>query len=178
MSMTILYGQLQMDFGALRRYKVRLKCRSRLADMKCKSRNAQSSPETDYYRLHDFARHAIHSTETLAVAINTMDSILQQHQIFSERRQQGEISVKPNSTNDIGLRDQGEGSSDRYGDQLRTFELSHREMSQRLQQHMQFQYRMLVGLKARSESNGLRIQNEINLESSSWLVGLKICKYD
>lgn len=39
-------------------------------------------PEPDYRRLHDLARHAIHVTETLDVALGTMHAILVQHEAF------------------------------------------------------------------------------------------------
>ncbi|KAK8029444.1 hypothetical protein PG993_010735 [Apiospora rasikravindrae] len=40
----------------------------------------EGKPEPDYRRLHDLARHAIHVTETLDVALGTMHAILVQHQ--------------------------------------------------------------------------------------------------
>ena len=39
--------------------------------------NGQS--DIDYPRLHNFARHTIHSTETLGVTLNTVDNIIKQH---------------------------------------------------------------------------------------------------
>lgn len=43
------------------------------------------SPEsTNFERLHDIARHIIHSNETLEVALSTLDGIQQAHRLFSE----------------------------------------------------------------------------------------------
>jgi len=38
--------------------------------------------------LHDIARHAIHSTETLGVASNTINSILRQHELLLKKQRQ------------------------------------------------------------------------------------------
>jgi hypothetical protein len=32
--------------------------------------------------MHEIARHAIHSSETLAMAVETMNSLIQEHEIF------------------------------------------------------------------------------------------------
>jgi hypothetical protein len=37
---------------------------------------------TNFPRLHDVARHIIHSNETLDVALETVDSIIHEHTIF------------------------------------------------------------------------------------------------
>lgn len=50
-----------------------------------KSRNAISRPDTDYPFLHDFARHVIHSTETLGVALDTVNNMIQQHAVITEK---------------------------------------------------------------------------------------------
>ena len=44
------------------------------------------SPEPDYPYLHELARHIIHSTETLNVAIETVDGMIGQHEQFSKQR--------------------------------------------------------------------------------------------
>jgi hypothetical protein len=40
--------------------------------------------QPDFPRLHDIARHIIHSNETLDVAVDTIDSISHQNILFSE----------------------------------------------------------------------------------------------
>ncbi|KAL7624601.1 hypothetical protein AAE478_006168 [Parahypoxylon ruwenzoriense] len=45
-------------------------------------RKPPGKPQPDYRRLHDIARHAIHVSETLDVAVETMDGILAQHDDF------------------------------------------------------------------------------------------------
>lgn len=101
-----------------------------MADENSKSRNAIARPDTDYPFLHDFARHVIHSTETLGVALDTANSIIQQHAFFMDsqaQRSHQHIKVLPQT-----------------------------------RQYMHFQRQMLVSLRARSEANQLRLQNEIN----------------
>ena len=53
--------------------------------------NGQS--DIDYPRLHDFARHTIHSTETLGVTLNTVDSIIRQHAELTGKHGQGEPGI-------------------------------------------------------------------------------------
>ena len=43
--------------------------------------------EPDFSFLHDFARHAIHSSETIDVAVETMAHMLRQHEWFSNAGQ-------------------------------------------------------------------------------------------
>jgi hypothetical protein len=39
-------------------------------------------PKPDYLRLHEIARHVAHSSETLATAIDTVDSLISEHDRF------------------------------------------------------------------------------------------------
>lgn len=48
-----------------------------------KGRNESSRPKADYPFLHDLARHVIHSTETLGVALDTVDRIIEQQGILA-----------------------------------------------------------------------------------------------
>ncbi|KAH7050332.1 hypothetical protein B0J12DRAFT_93949 [Macrophomina phaseolina] len=58
------------------------------------------SPEsTNFERLHDIARHIIHSNETLEVALSTLDGMQQAHQLFSE-----EVSANEATTQDFSMR--------------------------------------------------------------------------
>ncbi|KAJ5085299.1 hypothetical protein N7532_010070, partial [Penicillium argentinense] len=43
----------------------------------------EGRPGPDYRRLHDIARHAIHVTESLDVAVQTLEQILRQHQCYT-----------------------------------------------------------------------------------------------
>ena len=56
-------------------------------------------PQTDYRRLHDIARHAIHVTETLDLAVETLQSILAQHGDFVAT-----VNEDHKSSEDIHLR--------------------------------------------------------------------------
>ncbi|KAG8623515.1 hypothetical protein KVT40_008491 [Elsinoe batatas] len=42
------------------------------------------SPDPDYERMHEVARHIIHCTEMLATAINVVKSVIEEHNIFLE----------------------------------------------------------------------------------------------
>jgi Mg2+ and Co2+ transporter CorA len=46
-------------------------------------------PNPDYRRLHDTARHAIHVSETLDLAVKTMGGVLTQHQDFTAAASEG-----------------------------------------------------------------------------------------
>lgn len=63
-----------------------------------KSRNDISRPDADYPCLHDFARHVIHSTETLGVALDTVNNMIQQHAVFKEKQPQNQYrSIRASS---------------------------------------------------------------------------------
>lgn len=87
----------------------------------CQGRNDSSRLKNGYSLFHDFARHVIHSTETLGVALDTVNSMIEQQKLVTESQ-----------------------------------EMSH------TRQRLHFQRQMLGNLRARSESNQLRLQNEIN----------------
>jgi hypothetical protein len=46
-----------------------------------------SAPEPDYPRLHDLARHTIHSSETLHMAAHAVERMMDSHELFSQDRQ-------------------------------------------------------------------------------------------
>lgn len=94
-------------------------------------RNESSRLKTDYPFLHDFARHVIHSTETLGVALDTVDRIIEQQQ-----------SLAVNLNHQACLE---------------------AKVPAQTHQTLHFQRQMLKNLRARSEANQLRLQNEINL---------------
>lgn len=97
-----------------------------------KARKSFSKPPSpDYLRLHDIARHAGHSTETLGVAVQTVETMITQHTLLIE----GGASM--NSTA--------------------------RRINHQTSKHLFFYSQMLQGLKARSEANRERLQNEITL---------------
>ncbi len=93
-------------------------------------RNQSSLLKADYPFLHDFARHVIHSTETLGVALDVVNRIIEQQESFMENSNRG-----PH---------QGTTSLPES------------------QQHLYFHRQILRGLRARSEANQQRLQNEIN----------------
>jgi hypothetical protein len=46
------------------------------------NRTSENNPQPDYVLMHEMARHAIHSSEMLAMAIETLTSIIQEYEIF------------------------------------------------------------------------------------------------
>jgi hypothetical protein len=46
------------------------------------NRTKLGNPQPDFITMHEIARHAIHSSETLAMAIETVGSMIQEHEIF------------------------------------------------------------------------------------------------
>ncbi|EEH10403.1 conserved hypothetical protein [Histoplasma capsulatum G186AR] len=91
----------------------------------------------DFPKLHDIARHVIHSNETLDVAIETIDSILHEHELLISR----------------------EGSTGSHKIQ----KISAEDVTRRLYYHS----REIRAIKARSASLYDRLQNEINLGFNS-----------
>ncbi|KAF8850701.1 hypothetical protein BDZ45DRAFT_186193 [Acephala macrosclerotiorum] len=49
-----------------------------------KNRTPPQDPQPNYIMMHELARHTIHSSETLAMAIETIASLIQEHEIFFE----------------------------------------------------------------------------------------------
>ena len=47
-------------------------------------RSLSDSLQPDYVGMHDIARHVIHSSEVLAIAIETTTSMIQEHDVFFE----------------------------------------------------------------------------------------------
>jgi hypothetical protein len=46
------------------------------------NRVSLENPQPDYSAMHDLARHTIHSSETLAIAVETVTRVIQEHEIF------------------------------------------------------------------------------------------------
>ena len=86
-------------------------------------------------KLHDGARHDIHSFETLGVTIDTLQALQQQVVLLSGKHKQEDQVAK--ST----------------------------EASDKISMHIDAQIRMLRNLLLRSQSNKERLQNEIALVS-------------
>ncbi|XXH04230.1 hypothetical protein Hte_010644 [Hypoxylon texense] len=58
-------------------------------------------PQPKYRRLHDIARHAIHVSESLDVTLNTMESIIAQHQDFLSQQSKFSTEVDVDSSENI-----------------------------------------------------------------------------
>lgn len=59
-----------------------------------KKRMGRLDPQTDYPLMHEIARHACHSSETLLVAIETISKMHKQHNSFQEKRTEHSSSVR------------------------------------------------------------------------------------
>lgn len=97
-------------------------------------------PKPNYRRLHDIARHSIHVNETLDVALQTIERILENH-----RTHMSPTTISPG---------------------LSTPFLPSREESnalQEIQARLSFSHSYLSSLRHRSIANEKRLQNEIQL---------------
>lgn len=92
-------------------------------------------PEAEYRPLHDIARHAIHVTETLDVAVQNVNQIIRQHEMYMSVRR------------------------DQYAPQT-TEETPFEDISSRLS----FFQSHIESTRHRSISNQKRLQNEIQLK--------------
>ncbi|PGH29581.1 hypothetical protein GX50_07659 [[Emmonsia] crescens] len=98
-----------------------------------KARDGNQVAGPNFRKLHNIARHAIHSNETLDVAIDTIDSIVHEHELFISR----EGSTGPHAVPEIIAND----------------------VTRRLYYHS----KELRAIKTRSASLYYRLQNEINV---------------
>ncbi|EEH46609.2 uncharacterized protein PADG_02707 [Paracoccidioides brasiliensis Pb18] len=107
-----------------------------------KTRNETHSSRPDFPQLHEIARHAIHSNETLDVAVDTMDSIIHEHGLFIlHQRSTGHMSQESTP-----------GSQP-----------IPKVVADIIERQLYYHLKELRAIKARSESLKDRLQNEINL---------------
>ncbi|KAJ5946653.1 hypothetical protein N7454_003492 [Penicillium verhagenii] len=92
-------------------------------------------PKPDYRRLHDIARHAIHVTETLDVAVQNVDHIIRQHEMYMHTRRD---QYAPNTPQDVSFED--------------------------ISSRLSFFQSHIESIRHRSISNHKRLQNEIQLK--------------
>ncbi|KAI9774479.1 MAG: hypothetical protein M1839_001712 [Geoglossum umbratile] len=98
-------------------------------------RRTEILPEQyDYPYLHEIARHIIHSSEVLETAIDTMDSIIQQHELFIAERSP---NINGNPDSHPSFRQTGK--------------------------YLQFQFKLFKALRGRSQANGERLRSEIGM---------------
>ncbi|KAJ5664706.1 hypothetical protein N7462_011519 [Penicillium macrosclerotiorum] len=97
-------------------------------------KSPERKPQPDYRTLHNIARHAIHVTETLDVAIQTMDHILKHHGIHASASHTSLLGSKTDP-----------------------------QVRQEVHSRLSFFQSFLGSLKHRSVSNEKRLQNEIQL---------------
>jgi hypothetical protein len=121
-----------------------------------KERDRGSDDLRDFGGLHDLARHAIHGIETLDVAVKTVVTMVQQHEICKEM-------FEPMNEKPVRVRGRRQGRHQHAaylrGQTRRTFTMAHHRVHQRL---LFFEH-MLVSLRQRSSSNKERLLNEIQL---------------
>ncbi|KAJ5157634.1 uncharacterized protein N7482_008734 [Penicillium canariense] len=98
------------------------------------ARPPNKRPQPNYRTSHDIARHAIHVTETLDVALQTVEHILENHRIY----------MSPGYSN--------------------PFQSHHDpQIWQEIQSRLSFAQNYLSSMRHRSSSNEKRLQNEIQL---------------
>ncbi|OJD18766.1 hypothetical protein AJ78_01237 [Emergomyces pasteurianus Ep9510] len=98
-----------------------------------KARDDTRGADPDFRKLHNIARHAIHSNETLDVAIDTIGSIVHEHELFILR----------------------EGSTSAHS--------IPKQIANDVARQLYYHSKELRAIKARSSSLYDRLQNEINL---------------
>ncbi|KAJ5087378.1 hypothetical protein N7456_010994 [Penicillium angulare] len=108
--------------------------RDHVRDIEKEETPSKTKPQPNYRRLHDIARHAIHVTESLDVAVQNVDHIIKQHELYASLWAEG-------STPDIRQHASFQDTSSRL-----SFFQSHIE-----------------SIRHRSISNQQRLQNEIQL---------------
>ncbi|CDM36734.1 hypothetical protein DTO013E5_2856 [Penicillium roqueforti] len=75
--------------------------RDHVRDAEKEQRPADKKPKPNYRRLHDIARHAIHVTESLDVAVQNIEHLVQQHEIYIKSMQ---VEPQPKSHQRISRR--------------------------------------------------------------------------
>ncbi|KAJ5273012.1 hypothetical protein N7478_008137 [Penicillium angulare] len=108
--------------------------RDHVRDIEKAETPSKTKPQPNYRQLHDIARHAIHVTESLDVAVQNVDHIIKQHELYASLWTEG-------STPDIRQHASFQDTSSRL-----SFFQSHIE-----------------SIRHRSISNQKRLQNEIQL---------------
>lgn len=68
--------------------------RTQIRQVEIEQKKSVLRPAPDYRRLHDIARHAIHVSETLGIAVKTLSSIIDQHRAFRASTHLGRTSTQ------------------------------------------------------------------------------------
>ncbi|KAJ2893207.1 hypothetical protein MKZ38_008913 [Zalerion maritima] len=105
-----------------------------------KKRPDPLAPKPDYPALHDDARHAIHMYETVELAEEEVEAIIEQHEFLMRKLER--VPLPP-------------GTAQSSTAAIRNWEPLH--------SRLRFCRNFLASLKARSRSNTERLRNEINL---------------
>lgn len=104
--------------------------------------------ETDFPYLHETARHAIHSAETLGVAVETISNLCLHHEELQDSLTKTSFARKP---------------EDRY-DGSEGLECRRRDRDVHcVRQQLRFHLQMMKSLHARSVANSARLQNQLTL---------------
>ncbi|KAJ6103082.1 hypothetical protein N7486_005509 [Penicillium sp. IBT 16267x] len=99
------------------------------------NRSLGKRPEPEYRRLHDIARHAIHVTESLDVAVQNVGHIIRQHEMYIHARR---TQYAPQTPKDTPFED--------------------------ISSRLSFFQSHIESIRHRSISNQKRLQNEIQLK--------------
>lgn len=110
-----------------------------------KAKKPKGRPQPDYRRLHDIARHAIHVTESLDVAVRNLEFILKAHERYAAA-----ASTSINTSTSSGF-----GNPSNSNIQHHIYNTIHT--------HLEFTSSCLTALRHRSIANEKRLANEIQL---------------
>ncbi len=123
------------------------KIRTAVRDVERLRRNVH---HTQFSRLHDLARHAIHVVETLEVAATTLQSMLEHHDRFLDTLVPTFPPTSPTGPRGTDDDDNDNGSMD-----------SPCRLRHQISHQLSFHQEAIQGLRVRSISNRDRLQNEI-----------------
>ncbi|KAK6513067.1 hypothetical protein TWF506_009230 [Arthrobotrys conoides] len=101
---------------------------------------------TTFNSLHEILRHALHKTEILGVAIQTLNSICTRKKLFDDERYSGATVAKKGSHNDMSIA---------------------KRCAKKISVYLEFQLSIVRSLEARAKANEARIRSEIELAFST-----------
>ncbi|KAK2780701.1 hypothetical protein FQN52_002120 [Onygenales sp. PD_12] len=114
-------------------------------------RDKNDGSKTDFRKLHDIARHLSHSNETLDVTMETIDSLIHEHESFND--------VKPKSGTAQPATPSSQSTAQSATSNLSIPDKAVSDIDRRLY----YVLKEIRAIKARSASLNFRLQNEINL---------------
>ncbi|KAJ5999968.1 hypothetical protein N7481_000377 [Penicillium waksmanii] len=120
-----------------------------------KAEKPPGRPQPDYRRLHDIGRHAVHVTESLDVAVQTIEQLLRHHQRYAHKPPSSALISTESLNDDDTTTAPATGSTSAGALSQSTF--------QSIQSRLEFNQSCLTSLRHRSTANEKRLAHEIQL---------------